>query len=127
MGLDQKFTKKSETKYKHIVRSTNMSESETWKESGAILYVAITIIVFVFFVLIAVWAITRRKRKRYSPMNADKEGDQVELVDNNDNLEAKTAKRFTIDGSESESEEEIELYSDKLEDDTLEDDTLEAV
>lgn len=60
-------------------------------------------------------------------MNADKEGDQVELVDNNDNLEAKTAKRFTIDGSESESEEEIELYSDKLEDDTLEDDTLEAV
>ena len=91
------------------------------EESGAIVYVAITVLAFVFLVLVAVWIMTRRKRKRYNPVKADTEGDSVELVKN---VEEKTNK-FTIDDSDS--EEDIELYSDKLEDDKLEDDKLEAV
>ena len=87
------------------------------EESGAIIYVAITVLAFVFLVLVAVWIMTRRKRKRYSPVKDD----SVELVKN---VEEKT-NEFTIDDSDS--EEDIELYSDKLEDDKLEDPSLEAV
>ena len=87
------------------------------EESGAIIYVAITVMAFVFLVLVAVWIMTRRKRKRYSPVKDD----SVELVKN---VEEKT-NEFTIDDSDS--EEDIELYSDKLEDDKLEDPSLEAV
>ena len=88
--------------------------SESIEESGAIIYVAITVLAFVFLVLIAVWIMTRRKRKRYNPVKADTEGDLVELVKN---VEEKT-NEFTIDDSDS--EEDIEIYSDKLEDDKLE-------
>jgi len=88
--------------------------SEKIEESGAIIYIAITVLAFVFLVLIAVWTMTRRISKRYSPVKADKEGDSVELVQN---VEEKT-NEFTIDDSDS--EEDIELYSDKLEDDQLE-------
>jgi len=94
--------------------------SESIEESGAIIYVAITVLAFVFLVLIAVWIMTRRKQKRYSPV---KEGDSVvELVKN---AEEKN-NEFIIE-EDSDSEEDIELYSDKLEDDKLEDDKLEAV
>tara|TARA_B110000858_G_scaffold84064_1_gene97305 strand:+ start:211 stop:486 length:276 start_codon:yes stop_codon:yes gene_type:complete len=88
--------------------------SENIEESGAIIYIAITVMAFVFLVLIAVWIMTRRKRKRYSAVKADTEGDLVELVKN---VEEKT-NEFTIDDSDS--EEDIELYSDKLEDPSLE-------
>ena len=87
---------------------TIMSESETWKESGAIIYIAITVLVFVFLVLIAVWAMTRRLRRTYSPVEINKE-DSVELVNNAEE------KEFSIEDSGS--EEDIDLYSDKLEDD----------
>lgn len=91
---------------------TIMSESETWKESGAIVYIAITVLVFVFLVLIGVWVMTRRKK--YSPViNKD---DSVELVNNAEE------KHFSIEDSGS--EEDIDLYSDKLEDDDVQ---LEAV
>jgi flagellar biosynthesis/type III secretory pathway M-ring protein FliF/YscJ len=87
--------------------------SETIEESGGIVYIAITVLAFVFLVLIAVWIMTRRISKRYSPVKADKEGDSVELVKNN--IDEKT-NEFTIDDSDSEEE----IYSDKLEDDKLE-------
>jgi Na+-transporting methylmalonyl-CoA/oxaloacetate decarboxylase gamma subunit len=87
--------------------------SETIEESGGIVYIAITVLAFVFLVLIAVWTMTRRISKRYSPVKADKEGDSVELVKNN--IDEKT-NEFTIDDSDSEEE----IYSDKLEDDKLE-------
>ena len=86
-----------------------MSENDVWKESGAIVYVAITIIVFVFLVLIAVCVMTRRNRKRYSPVDINQEGDSVELVMNAEKNE------FSIEDSGS--EEDIDLYSGKLEDD----------
>ena len=95
--------------------------SGTIEESSGIIYVAITVLAFVFLVLIAVWIMTRRKRNRYNPVKKDTEGDSVELVKN---VEEKT-NEFTIDDSDS--EEDIELYSDKLEDDKLEDPSLEAV
>lgn len=88
---------------------TTMSESETWKESGAIIYIAITVLVFVFLVLIAVWAMTRNLRRTYSPVEINQEGDSVELVNNAEE------KQFSIEDSGS--EEDIDLYSDKLEDD----------
>jgi flagellar biosynthesis/type III secretory pathway M-ring protein FliF/YscJ len=88
--------------------------SENIEESGAIIYVAITVLAFVFLVLVAVWIMTRRKRKRYNPVKADTEGDSVELVKN---VEKKT-NEFTIE--EEDSEEDIELYSDNLEDPSLE-------
>jgi hypothetical protein len=89
--------------------------SENVEESGAIIYVAITVMAFVFLVLVAVWIMTRRKRKRYSAVKADTEGDSVELVKN---AEKKT-NEFTIEEEDSE-EEDIELYSDNLEDPSLE-------
>jgi|TARA_B110001452_G_scaffold71435_1_gene57687 uncharacterized protein YoxC len=88
--------------------------SENVEESGAIIYVAITVMAFVFLVLVAVWIMTRKKRKRYNPVKADTEGDSVELVKN---VEKKT-NEFTIE--EEDSEEDIELYSDNLEDPSLE-------
>jgi len=90
--------------------------SENIEESGAIIYIAITVMAFVFLVLIAVCVMTRKKRKRerYSAVKKDTEGDSVELVKS---VEEKT-NEFTIDDSDS--EEDIELYSDKLEDDQLE-------
>ena len=84
------------------------------EESGAIVYVAITVLAFVFLVLVAVWIMTRKKRKRYNPVKADTEGDSVELVKN---VEEKT-NGFTIE--EEDSEEDIELYSENLKDDQLE-------
>jgi flagellar biosynthesis/type III secretory pathway M-ring protein FliF/YscJ len=88
--------------------------SETIEESNVIVYIAVTVLAFVFLVLIAVWTMTRRKRKRYSPVKEGTEGDSVELVNN---VEEKP-NEFTIDDSDS--EEDIDLYSGKLEDDQLE-------
>jgi len=84
------------------------------EESGAIIYIAITVMAFVFLVLVAVWIMSRKKRERYLPVKKDTEGDSVELVKN---VEEKT-NEFTIE--EEDSEEDIELYSDNLEDDQLE-------
>lgn len=97
--------------------------SETFKESGAIVYVAITIIVFVFFVLVAVWIMTRKKNNTYSFVDSENKSDTVELVNNSDEANSDEAKinNFTLEDSEE--EEDIDLYSDKLEDD----DKLQAV
>jgi len=97
--------------------------SETFKESGAIVYVAITIIVFVFFVLVAVWIMTRKKNNTYSFVDSENKSDTVELVNNSDEANSDEAKinNFTLEDSEE--EEDIDLYSDKLEDD----DQLQAV
>ena len=110
--------RKSQMNYKAYCCFNNMSENNVWKESGAIVYVAITIIVFVFFVLIGVWIMTRRKIKRYSPVN----NDLVELVKNVEE------KEFSIEDSGS--EEDIDLYSDNFKDDggpSEDDGPLEAV
>lgn len=94
--------------------------SEVWEESGSIVYVAITILIFVLFVLLAVWLITKTKtKKRYSPVegkNGDEE-ESLEMVQNDANKDA-----FTIDASD-DSEDDIDLYSNQLE----EPEPLEAV
>lgn len=90
-----------------------MSENDVWKESGAIIYIAVTVLIFVFLVLIAVWTMTRIKRKRYSQVEEEEEEDSVELVMDTE----EKINEFTID---EDSEEDIELYSDNLPDDQLE-------
>jgi hypothetical protein len=95
--------------------------SETFKESGAIVYVAITIIVFVFFVLVAVWIMTRKKNNTYSFVDNvelvnNSENSAKNVVNNSDEANSDEAKinNFTLEDSEE--EEDIDLYSDKLED-----------
>tara|TARA_B100000795_G_C22785550_1_gene434425 strand:+ start:1778 stop:2071 length:294 start_codon:yes stop_codon:yes gene_type:complete len=77
--------------------------SEVGQESGAITYVAITVVVFVFIAMCVVWFITKNNNPYYTSVGKTSNED-LELVPENS---------FTID-SES-SEEEIELYN---EDDT---------
>lgn len=77
--------------------------SEVWQESGAITYVAITVVVFVFIAMCVVWFITKNPNPQYTSVGKTSNED-IELVPENS---------FTID-SES-SEEDIELYN---EDDT---------
>ena len=77
--------------------------SEVWQESGAITYVAITVVVFVFIAMCVVCFITKNPNPQYTSVGKTSNED-IELVPENS---------FTID-SES-SEEDIELYN---EDDT---------
>jgi len=77
--------------------------SEVWQESGAITYVAITVVVFVFIAMCVVWFITKNPNPQYTSVGKTSNED-IELVPEDS---------FTID-SES-SEEDIELYN---EDDT---------
>jgi|TARA_B110000908_G_C10258977_1_gene457693 hypothetical protein len=75
--------------------------SEVWQESGAITYVAITVVVFVFIAMCVVWFITKNPNPHYTSVGKTS-NEEVELVPENS---------FTIDDSDS-SEEEIELYND---------------
>ena len=84
--------------------------SEVWQESGAITYVAITVVVFVFIAMCVVWFITKNPNPQYTSVGKTS-NENLELVPENSFTIAENS--FTID-SES-SEEEIELYN---EDDT---------
>jgi hypothetical protein len=67
--------------YKQVIMS------EVWQESGAITYVAITVVVFVFIAMCVVWFITKKPNPQYTSVgktsNEDIVSSSQDTVDQN--------------------------------------------
>ena len=89
--------------------------SDTWKESGAMVYVALTIATFAAVLTCCIWI--SKKKKSYNPVESSEE-EEVELT--GENYEHKTDPKFTFEDSEEEEEIDLGLHEEAAE-------TVEAV
>jgi hypothetical protein len=62
--------------------SSGVSVANPWKESGALVYVALTVLTFSAVVMCFVWSLTRyRNRKsRYSTVDGEEDEEEIELA-----------------------------------------------
>ena len=71
--------------------------TDAWKESGAMVYVALTVATFAAVLTCCVWIAKKHRKKTYIPIDSD--GEEVELTAEEELTEAA---EFTLDDSEEE-------------------------
>ena len=71
--------------------------TDAWKESGAMVYVALTVATFAAVLTCCVWVAKKHRKKPYTPIDSD--GEEVELTAEEELTEAA---KFTLDDSEEE-------------------------
>ena len=83
-----------------------MQMSDTWKESGAMVYVALTVATFAAVLTCCIWI--SKKKKSYNPVESSEEEEEVELT--GENNEHNVDPRFTLEDSEEEEEIDLGLH-----------------
>jgi|TARA_B110001450_G_scaffold66278_1_gene62708 hypothetical protein len=71
--------------------------TDAWKESGAMVYVALTVATFAAVLTCCVWIAKKHRKKTYIPVDSD--GEEVELTAEEELIESA---EFTLDDSEEE-------------------------
>lgn len=97
------------------------NSSQVWEESGAMVYVALTVATLSAVIMCCVWFIKQRMNNGYGSLDGERPEEEVELrksttsVQEDEEGESKSSRDvFTLEGSESGSDESVDLgFSDE--------------
>lgn len=100
---------------------TRDNSSQVWEESGAMVYVALTVATLSAVIMCCVWFIKQRMNNGYGSLDGETPEEEVELrksttpVQEEEECESKSSRDvFTLEGSESGSDESVDLgFSDE--------------
>lgn len=98
--------------------ATDNMNNQLWEESGAMVYVALTVATLSAIIMCCVWFLKQRVNTRYGSLDTDLPEEEVELRSSAPQETSSKSRSdvFTLEGSESDSEE-AEDEPDGAEDD----------